>query len=282
MKTISETRPMIEFARATRNAGSSIGFVPTMGALHQGHLSLISKAREKCDKVIVSIYVNPTQFGPKEDLSAYPRPLQDDLSKCRQAGVDCVFTPSNSEIYQTNHSTYVDELSLANRLCGLKRPGHFRGVTTIVLKLFNIVQPDIAVFGRKDAQQARVIQKMVKDLNVPVEIILSDTVREPDGLAMSSRNVYLSPSERKQAASIYKALSSSDVLIRSGVNTPEALRTGMADIMNQSAPDLALEYLEILDSASLDPVNQLSGNILIAVAARIGSTRLIDNIELTI
>lgn len=282
MKVITQTSGISELSSALHSENKTICLVPTMGALHKGHLSLIARAKEICDKVIVSIYVNPAQFGPNEDLSAYPRPLEDDLSKCREAGVDAVFAPSNPEIYDPLHSTYVEELSLSNRLCGLKRPGHFRGVTTVVLKLFNIVQPDKAVFGRKDAQQARVIQKMVKDLNLPVKIVLSETVREPDGLAMSSRNVYLSPTQREKALYIYKALSSAEAFIKHGIRDPQALKNSMIEKMEPAMPDLELEYLEILDSASLNPIEQLSGDIIIAAAARIGSTRLIDNIELSI
>lgn len=271
---------MSEFSSELRSRGERIAFVPTMGALHRGHMSLIEKARASADNVIVSIYVNPTQFAAGEDLEAYPRPISEDLSKCRELGVAAVFTPSDRIMYATNHSTYVEETSLSRLLCGRSRPSHFRGVTTVVLKLFNIVAPHVAVFGRKDAQQARIIMRMVRDLNIPVEIQLGPTVREEDGLAMSSRNQYLSPAERKSAAFLYAALLQARDLIARGIRSCDEIRRTISGVVAEAKPPVELEYMEIVSDPDLQLLSSVQGNIIIALAARVGTTRLIDNIEI--
>jgi pantoate--beta-alanine ligase len=279
MNVFTTADEMSAFTSDLRSRGSRVSLVPTMGALHRGHLSLIRRASEISDAVIVSIYVNPTQFAAGEDLQAYPRPMEDDLTKCRELGVSAVFTPSDSLMYEPDHSTYVEETDLSAGLCGKARPSHFRGVTTIVLKLFNIVGPDVAVFGRKDAQQARLIMRMVRDLNVPVAIELGPTVREPDGLAMSSRNAYLSSAERASAACIYKALIQAEAMIESGERTSRVILDGIRQVLASTSPPVALEYAEIVSDPDLQPLERVQGRAIVALAAHIGTTRLIDNIE---
>ena len=273
-KTVIEVRKLV---RQARQQGGTIGLVPTMGALHQGHVSLIEAAAGRCDFIVVSIFVNPTQFGPSEDFAKYPRPIEQDLAICKDHGVDLVFTPSAEEMYGQGGLTWVEVERLTSPLCGRFRPGHFRGVTTVCAKLFNIVLPDLAFFGQKDAQQAVVIRRMVKDLNMPLEIVVCPTVREPDGLAMSSRNRYLSPSHRGQAATIYRALRHGEDEIRRGVKDAGKLADAITAILRQ-VPGIALQYVSIVDAESLQPKDPVTGEVLVAVAVRIGSTRLIDNI----
>jgi pantoate--beta-alanine ligase len=272
--TITEIRTWVREARA---AGRTVGFVPTMGALHVGHVSLIRAAAERCDFVVVSIFVNPTQFGPGEDFEKYPRPLEKDLAICEENGVDAVFAPSPAEMYPRRNLTWVTVEKVSEPLCGRFRPGHFRGVATVCTKLFNIVGADLAFFGQKDAQQVAVIQRMVADLNMPLEIVVCPTVREQDGLATSSRNQYLSPQERKEATVIYRSLQRSAELIREGETDAARITDQMCGILRQ-VPALRIEYVSIVDAESLEDLGQVKGKVLVAVAGRLGSTRLIDNI----
>jgi pantoate--beta-alanine ligase len=248
-----------------------------MGALHAGHASLIEAAAGRCGYVVVSIFVNPTQFGPGEDLEKYPRPFEKDVEVCERYGAHAIFAPSTTEMYPRENLTWVTVEKLTEPLCGRSRPGHFRGVTTVCSKLFNVVGADVAFFGQKDAQQAIVIQRMVADLNVPLEIVVCPTVREPDGLAMSSRNQYLSPQERKEAPVIYRALQRCAKLIGAGERDATRITGQMQEVLRQ-APDLRAEYVSIVDAESLEPCEQVQGKVLVAVAGRLGSTRLIDNI----
>ncbi len=273
-KTIESTG---KFIAAARKQGKTVGFVPTMGALHIGHISLIQAARKQTDYVVVSIFVNPTQFGPEEDFDKYPRPFDDDLQICREQGVDLVFSPGTNQMYPTQNITWVNVEKLTETLCGRFRPGHFRGVTTVCTKLFNIVQPDIAFFGQKDAQQAVVIKRMVADLNMPLKIQICPTVREDDGLAVSSRNKYLSESERKDAPLLYKSLQKAKRLIQAGTTDPEQIIVQMKNILAQS-DRLEPEYIEIVNPETLELINPVKSKALVAVAARCGSARLIDNI----
>jgi pantoate--beta-alanine ligase len=272
-KTIAQ---MKECVAQARGQGGSIGFVPTMGALHAGHVSLIEAARAACDFVVVSIFVNPTQFGPGEDFERYPRPIDKDLAICEQHGVDVVFAPTANDMYPQPTATWVNVERLTEPLCGRSRPGHFRGVATICTKLFNIVECDAAFFGQKDAQQSAVIRRMVADLNMPLKIIVCPTVREPDGLAMSSRNQYLSPQHRKDATIIYKAIQKGREMILAGGTDPSRVVEQMNALLAQ-VPAMRPEYVSIVDAESLEQVDSVRGRVLIAIAARIGSTRLIDN-----
>jgi len=274
-KTIARIREYVAQARA---AGKTVGFVPTMGALHAGHASLIEAAARRCDYVVVSIFVNPTQFGPGEDLEKYPRPFEKDVQVCERCGAHAIFAPSAEEMYPRKNSTWVTVEKLTEPLCGRFRPGHFRGVTTVCTKLFNIVGADVAFFGQKDAQQATVIRRMVADLNMPLEIVVCPTVREPDGLAMSSRNQYLSPQERSQAPVIYRALQRCGEMIKAGEQNAAKITEGMSEVLRQ-VPALQVEYVSIVDAESLEPCDRVRGQVLVAVAARLGSTRLIDNIR---
>ena len=276
MKVIRSVREMQQAALSARREGRRIGFVPTMGCLHAGHLSLVSLARERSDLVVVSIFVNPTQFLPGEDFAAYPRPYERDEAACRDAGVDVLFHPEAGEMYERDHSVSVEEHALSPGLCGASRPGHFRGVTTVVAKLFNIVLPDVAVFGQKDAQQARVIRRMVRDLNFPVEVMLGPIVRESDGLAMSSRNRYLAPDERRQALCLRRALDEASRLAASGERSVARLKAAMESVIG-SYPLAVIDYIDFVDEATLQRVDGLEKAVLAAVAVRIGKTRLIDN-----
>jgi pantoate--beta-alanine ligase len=273
-KTIESTRNLVA---AARKQGKTIGFVPTMGALHIGHISLIQAAREKTDYVVVSIFVNPTQFGPAEDFDKYPRSFNDDLQICRERGVNLVFAPEAGEMYAMQNLAWVNVERLTEPLCGRFRPGHFRGVATVCTKLFNIVRPDVAFFGQKDAQQAVVVERMVADLNIPVKIQICPTVREDDGLAVSSRNKYLNTAERRDAPLLYKSLQKSKQLIQTGVTSPEKIIAEMKRII-ASSKLLEPEYIEIVNPQTLESLNPVKGPALIALAARCGRTRLIDNI----
>ncbi|MFA5424134.1 MAG: pantoate--beta-alanine ligase [Phycisphaerae bacterium] len=273
-KTIADAR---KFVAAARKQGKAVGFVPTMGALHVGHISLFKAARSQTDFVAVSIFVNPTQFGPNEDFDKYPRPIEDDLRICREQGVDLVFAPQVNEMYPTQNITWVNVEQLTDSLCGRSRPGHFRGVTTVCAKLFNIIQPDIAFFGQKDAQQCIVIKRMVTDLNMPLKIQICDTIREDDGLAVSSRNKYLNDAERKAALLIYKSLLQAKQLVESGIGETKKIIAEMKKTLAMSEL-LAPEYIEIVEPETLKPLESAKGRVFIAVAACCGSTRLIDNI----
>ncbi|MCU0916620.1 MAG: pantoate--beta-alanine ligase [Planctomycetes bacterium] len=272
--TITEIRALVSQAR---KAGRTVGFVPTMGALHAGHVALIQAAVEQCDFVVVSLFVNPTQFGPGEDFEKYPRPLDQDLALCRAHGADAVFAPGRTEMYPRQNLTWVSVEKVSEPLCGRFRPGHFRGVATVCTKLFSIVGPDLAFFGQKDAQQVAVIQRMVADLNLPLEIVVCPTVREPDGLALSSRNQYLSPQERKEATVIYRALCRAAGLIRAGETDVAKITEQMHEVLRQ-VPALRIEYASVADAESLAELRQARGRVLVAVAGRLGSTRLIDNV----
>jgi pantoate--beta-alanine ligase len=273
-KTIEEVRSLVSNARSK---GSKIGLVPTMGALHIGHISLIEAADKDCDFVAVSIFVNPTQFGPGEDFEKYPRPLEADLEICRKAHVDVVFAPEPEQMYPAKNITWVNVEKLTEPLCGRSRPGHFRGVTTVCAKLFNIVAPDAAYFGQKDAQQAIVIKRMAADLNMPLEIVICPTVREPNGLAVSSRNQYLSEQQKKDAANIYKSLQTCRRLIDDGTTETRQIIAEMQKILQQ-IPSGQIEYISIVDAETLESIEKIAGEVLAAVAVRIGTTRLIDNI----
>ena len=273
--TIAEMRAWVRQARA---AGKTVGLVPTMGALHVGHVSLIEAAVARCDRVVVSIFVNPTQFGPGEDFDKYPRPFERDVEICEKCGAHAVFAPSAAEMYRGKNLTWVTVEKLTEPLCGRNRPGHFRGVTTVCAKLFNIVLPDLAFFGQKDAQQAVVIRRMVADLNMPLEIVVCPTVREPDGLAVSSRNQYLDPQERKEAPVIYRALQRGGELIRAGETDAARIVDETRGILRR-VPALRVEYVSLVDAESLEEIGQVRGKVLLAVAGRLGSTRLIDNIQ---
>ncbi|VGO23093.1 pantoate--beta-alanine ligase [Pontiella sulfatireligans] len=259
-----------------KRAGYSIGFVPTMGFLHEGHLSLMRLARSTCDVLVASIFVNPIQFGPNEDLGAYPRDFERDETLCEQEGVDIVFYPDPVGMYAADASVWVDEDTLSRVLCGASRPGHFRGVCTVVAKLFNLVLPDVAVFGEKDAQQLRIIERMVRDLNFPVKIVRGPIVREADGLAMSSRNKHLSESQRKDALCLRRSLDIAQQLAESGELSVGQIRLRMVELI-EKVPEAEMDYISFVDDATLEAVDQLVHPVLIALAVKFGSTRLIDN-----
>lgn len=275
LTTIEQVRQKI---RAARLAAKFIGLVPTMGALHAGHGSLISRAVEECDLVVVSIFVNPTQFGPQEDLNRYPRTLEADTKYCEKLGAHLIFAPPAEEMYPQEQYTWVDVEKLTDGLCGARRPGHFRGVATVCTKLFSIVRPDFAYFGQKDAQQAVVIQRMVKDLNLPLEIRVCPIVRDKDGLALSSRNQYLSKEDRKKALCLYNSLEKCQALIAGGQRDVSAIRREM-EIFFQK-PGVSLEYIEIVDPQTLEGLSEIRTGALVAVAAVVGTTRLIDNLRI--
>ncbi|MFZ9399285.1 MAG: pantoate--beta-alanine ligase [Opitutales bacterium] len=275
--TIPELRAAIGRAR---QAGRSVGFVPTMGCLHEGHLSLIRRAKEETSFVAVSIFVNPTQFGPNEDFSKYPRTFEDDRRGCQAAGADLIFAPTAADFYPAGASTWVDVEGVSAKLCGEFRPGHFRGVATVVAMLFNAVQADVAVFGRKDLQQLAVIRRMVRDLHMPVRILAHETIREPNGVAMSSRNRYLSPEQLAQATAIPAALAAAQALAKAGVTDAAKLRDAANDVL-AAQPALKPQYCEIVDLETMAPVSSTAGlRCAIAVACHLGATRLIDNADL--
>jgi pantoate--beta-alanine ligase len=276
MKICNMIEEMRAACRALRRNGRTLGFVPTMGALHEGHLSLIRAARASCDLVAASIFVNPTQFGPTEDLAKYPRSFERDRDLLEQERVEILFAPSAEEMYPSGASTWVTVEGLSDKLDGRSRPGHFRGVTTVVAKLFHIVEPDAAFFGQKDAAQVAIIRRMVKDLNLPVNIVACPIVREPDGLAMSSRNAYLDAQQRKQALVLHRALLQLVDLWKSGeANAEKLLAAGYSVVAQESG--VRLDYFELVDPNTLEPLTQASRGSLAAVAAYVGSTRLIDN-----
>lgn len=276
LETIDSTRAA---TRAARRQGRRVGLVPTMGALHQGHMSLVRAAKEQSDYVAVSLFVNPLQFGPNEDLAKYPRTLERDRDLLERAGVDLLFAPSEAEMYPGRAVTFVDVEGLSERLDGQSRPGHFRGVTTVVSKLFHIIGADRAFFGQKDAAQVAIIRRMVRDLNLPVEIVVCPIVREPDGLAMSSRNTYLNPQQRKQALVLLRALRRVEEMVEQGEQDAAKLEAAGRQVVAEE-PAVRLDYLAIVDRESLEPVNPTAPGALVAVAAYVGGTRLIDNVIL--
>jgi len=281
LKIIRSLSEMSGHARERREQGCKIALVPTMGYLHLGHLSLMRIARQYAEEVVTSIFVNPIQFGPREDLSSYPRDPERDQKLAAEAGTATLFIPADNDMYPQGFQSFVDVEKITQGLCGRSRPGHFRGVATVVAKLFNIVQPHYAVFGQKDAQQVAVIRRMVADLNMPVEIIIAPIVREPDGLAMSSRNVYLSGQERQDALVLYRSLAMAQEMIQQGEREPQAVISRMTGLIS-AVPSSRIDYIEIVDAASLEPVQRLAGELLLALAVYIGRTRLIDNCLVTV
>ncbi len=279
MERSSSPEHVREQVRAWQAAGLSVGLVPTMGALHEGHVSLIRASASECDRTVISIYVNPTQFAPGEDLEHYPRRLDQDCRLAERNGVDLAFCPTDREMYAEGHATYVAQEGLSEVLEGESRPTHFRGVLTVVCKLFHIAPADRAYFGQKDFQQTVVVRRMVRDLSLPVVIRVMPTVREPDGLAMSSRNAYLNEEERCQAVCLYRALSEAAEMYRSGERDPAAARKAMLGTIG-SHPLARTDYVEIVDRETLEPVGELTDRAVAVLAVRIGATRLIDNMPL--
>jgi pantoate--beta-alanine ligase len=268
---------MKEFARKQRDENRIVALVPTMGALHQGHLSLIKQARQQCSSVVASIFVNPMQFGPSEDFAKYPRTLSSDTEKLEDAGVQCLFLPEAKDIYPQNFSTYVNVEGLSERLEGRSRPGHFRGVSTVVMKLLQIVQPQFAYFGRKDAQQAAIISRMAKDLNLDTEIVVCPIEREADGLAMSSRNVYLQASDRQSATVLHRALQAARALLQNGTRDTLSLQSAMHRVLKEESR-AKIDYVEIADAETFEPLAQINRKAYVLVTAKFGETRLLDNL----
>lgn len=279
MIEIADPGAVLRWSREMRCEGRSLGFVPTMGFLHEGHLRLVDRARHEAAAVALSIFVNPIQFGPQEDLATYPRDLDRDRRAAQLRGVDCLFVPAVESMYPGTPMVRVEPGPLEAQLCGPRRPGHFRGVLTVVAKLFNIVEPEVAVFGRKDFQQARAIARMVEDLNFPVRVIIAPTVREPDGVALSSRNSYLTAAERAAATSLSRGLEAAHEAFCSGTEDPEVLVGVVRDVVGRASL-LNLEYVQIVDPDSVQPVEVARADCIVALAARAGSARLIDNVVL--
>ena len=277
MELITKINKLKAVVRKARAAGLRIGFVPTMGALHEGHLSLVKKARESADVVVVSIFVNPLQFSPSEDFAKYPRNLSHDVELLTRYAVDFVFAPTPDEFYAKDFETRIDVGDLADKMCGRHRPGHFAGVATVVAKLFTLVEPQIAFFGQKDAQQAIIVRRMAADLKFPVEVSICPIVREPDGLAMSSRNVYLKPDKRRAAPILYRSLRRAAALVLAGERRAEVIRRAIEETL-ATEPLAKPQYVAIVDTNRLEPVSMVSENTLIALAVHVGDTRLIDNI----
>ena len=282
MKVITSVAGMKALARQWKKEGKSIGFVPTMGYLHEGHLSLVRESKKRgADVTVVSIFVNPAQFGPNEDFKKYPRDLEKDSAYLEQAGVDCLFYPDAAEIYPPGYRTYVEVHGLQDRLCGKSRPGHFRGVVTVVLKLFDIVGPDRAFFGAKDAQQVLIIEKMAADLDLGTEVVTCPIVRDPDGLALSSRNAYLSSEERKAALVLSRSLRWAERAISAGERDAAKVIAGIRSLI-EAEPLARVDYVEAVDPLDLDSVAEIRGDVLIALAVFVGSIRLIDNIRVRV
>lgn len=277
MRAIEQITDLKAIIRSYKKTDKSIGFVPTMGYLHKGHTSLIKNSKHDNDITILSIFVNPAQFGPGEDFESYPKDLQNDLQIAEKAGVDVVFIPNAEDLYPNNFKTYVDMKDLPKKLCGKSRPDHFKGVLTIVTKLFNIVEPHKVYFGQKDAQQVIIINKLIKDLNMNIELIVCPTVRETDGLAMSSRNVNLNPAERKKAAILSQSLLEIESLIKNGEKDAKKLHDHIVNNIN-SVDIAVIDYIEIVSADNLEPIVTLYGKVLIALAVKFGKARLIDNI----
>lgn len=276
--TIDEMRAA---RQAARREGRTLALVPTMGALHEGHLSLVRMAKAQCDLVVVSIFINPLQFGPGEDLARYPRSFDRDRELLEREGADLIFAPTAEEMYPAGAVTYVTVEGLSDKLCGRSRPGHFRGVTTVVSKLFHIVEPDRAFFGQKDAAQSTIIRRMVRDLNIPVQVVIGPIVREADGLAMSSRNAYLDAPQRRSALALHRSLSAVQKSFDRGERKVQALIEAGKQVFAED-PSVRLDYFEIVDPETLDPVDDLSHGALVAVAAFVGKARLIDNVVLAV
>jgi pantoate--beta-alanine ligase len=281
MLTVRAETDLRQALAAWRTAGERVAFVPTMGALHPGHLSLVRLAREHASKVVASVFVNPAQFGPNEDFNRYPRQPEKDAAMLETAGCDLTFLPAVETIYPPGNATFVEPVGAAEGLEGACRPGHFRGVATVVCALFNLVRADVAVFGEKDAQQLAVIRQMVRDLHLPVEIVPAPTIREVDGLAMSSRNAYLSVEERRAATVLHRALRAAETAVSQGERRGDAVRERLREVLN-TEPLAHVEYAEVVSADSFQPVETLSGRLVLPLAVRIGGTRLIDNIPLTI
>jgi pantoate--beta-alanine ligase len=281
LQFVEDIGKMKSLADAFRGEGKKIGLVPTMGDFHPGHRSLFRLAREKVEALVVSVFINPTQFGPAEDYEDYPRNIKADSQMARAEDVDVLFHPDVDQMYPDGYSTYVQVTGLEDLLCGASRPGHFRGVTTVCLKLFNIVRPDLVVFGQKDGQQAIIVRKMIEELNLDVEMTVGPTVRESDGLAISSRNRYLNGEERREAPILYKALKHAADLIQAGERNPEVVSSEMEKLIH-SAPLARLEYISLVDAETLRDVDLLSGSVLIALSCSFGKARLIDNVLLKI
>ncbi len=276
MQSVSKIKEVREIIKDWKSGGFSIGFVATMGYLHAGHKSLIELARQQNDRVVVSVFVNPTQFGPNEDFAKYPRDIEHDWQICQEAGADLLFAPAAAEMYPDNNLAYIDLKELGDNLCGASRPGHFRGVCTVVGKLFNIITPDRAYFGQKDAQQLAIIKKMVKDLNFAVKIIACPIVREPDGLALSSRNAYLSTQQRQAALILSQSLKAAQELLLKGERDAQVIREFISEQI-ASEPLVKSDYIELVDTLTLKPVKNITAPILVAAAIYVGKTRLIDN-----
>jgi len=277
MKTLTRVAEMQAAAAGLRGAGKRLGFVPTMGALHEGHLALVRRAKQETDVTIVSIFVNPAQFGPGEDYRSYPRDFERDSALLRGEGVELLFAPPVEEIYPAGFQTYATVEPVGAPLEGQSRPGHFRGVATVVLKLFNIVQPDRAYFGRKDAQQCVVVSRLVRDLNLPVEIVVCPIVREPDGLAMSSRNAYLNPDERQAARVLYQSLCRARELMQGGERRAQVIAGEMRRLIAQE-PRARLDYVAVVDADTFEPVERIGGRLVIPLAVQVGRARLLDNL----
>ncbi|MEJ2049919.1 MAG: pantoate--beta-alanine ligase [Calditrichota bacterium] len=277
MRIIKKIEEMQTVSNSLKQQGKIIGFVPTMGFLHDGHLSLMKIIKPNCDELVVSIFVNPTQFGPGEDFNKYPRDFSRDEELCRTMGVDILFYPSQDEVYVEPYLTFVEVNKLTETMCGISRPGHFKGVTTIVCKLFNIVRPDIAIFGQKDYQQSLIIKQMVEDLNLDIRIIAGPIVREPDGLAMSSRNRYLSRQEHQDALLIYQSLRMAGKMLTSNRSSVEEIRNQISEKI-QMGSSIRIDYIAIVDPETLEPLEKLQSHMLIALAVYVGKTRLIDNV----
>ncbi len=281
MTTVRSVSAMKALARGWRREGRRIGFVPTMGGLHEGHLSLVRESKARADVTVVSIFVNPIQFGPNEDFQKYPRDLEKDSALLSEAGVDGLFHPDAAEIYPPGYRTFVEVEGLQDRLCGRSRPGHFRGVATIVLKLFDIVGPNLAFFGAKDAQQALILKRLADDLALDVEVVICPIVREADGLALSSRNAYLTPDQRTAARVLSTSLRWADKAVGAGERDPGRLLAGIRSIL-EAEPLARIDYVEAVDPETLEPVAEVRGRVLVALAVFIGPTRLIDNIRLEV
>jgi pantoate--beta-alanine ligase len=281
MKIIHDPQTMVRWSDGLRREGVTIGFVPTMGALHAGHRALIRSARLRCDALVVSIFVNPTQFGPTEDLATYPRPIARDRACCREEGVDVCFEPSVDAMYPAGFQTTVEVPAVARRWEGEIRPHHFAGVATVVAKLFGIVRPHVALFGQKDYQQAALVRRMVQDLSLGVRIVVRPTVRERDGLAMSSRNVYLTPGERVVAPVLYRSLRAGADAIRQGVQDVGAVQAAMSKLVRQE-PEVSVDYLAVCDPQTLEPLPSVTARSVLLGAVRLGSVRLIDNLVATL
>lgn len=277
MKILTTVEEMQKYAKRNYKKGREIALVPTMGYFHDGHVMLIREARKLCDRLVVSIFVNPLQFGRGEDFTSYPRDMKKDLELARGNGVNVVFSPTAEELYPAGYSTFVNEEKISTRLCGAFRPGHFKGVATVVAKLFNIVRPHVAVFGQKDAQQVAIIKKMVRELDYPVQIVVIPTIREKGGLACSSRNDYLTPRERAEAAVLHAALQKAREMVRTGFRDARAIVDTVRKMIAAS-PLVSIEYVEAVHPDTLESVNEIRAQTLIALAVRVGKARLIDNI----